>query len=73
MKINKTYLMSGLLEKIAWKTRRWNFKYQSFILYLHNDTTWGFSIVVFKSTIESIQCYRSNLDYLTKPTLKYYH
>ena len=40
-------MMNRILEKIAWKTRRWNFKYQSFILYLHNDTTWGFSIAVF--------------------------
>ena len=44
-KINET--MNRILERISWKTRRWNFKYQSFILYLHNDTTWGFSIAVF--------------------------
>ena len=35
----------GLLEKISWKTRRWNLKVNLFDLYLHDgDGCWGFSL-----------------------------
>lgn len=35
-----------LLNKIAWKTRRWNFKIQFLNIYLHDgDGTWGFDIL----------------------------
>ena len=39
--------MNRLLEKIAWKTRRFHLKYQSFVLYLNDNDTWGFSIMTF--------------------------
>lgn len=36
----------GLLQKIAWKTRRWNFKINFFDLYLHDgDGCWGFTLL----------------------------
>jgi hypothetical protein len=34
----------GLLQKIAWKTRRWNFKINFLDIYLHDgDHCWGFT------------------------------
>lgn len=37
-----------LLEKISWKTRRWNFKFHLFNLYLHDgDESWGFNFFTF--------------------------
>ena len=34
----------GLLEKISWRTRRWNLKFNLLDLYLHDgDQCWGFS------------------------------
>jgi len=39
--------MNRILEKIAWKTRRFHLKYQSFVLYLNDNDTWGFSIMTF--------------------------
>lgn len=34
----------GLLQKIAWKTRRWNLKINLLEIYLHDgDECWGFS------------------------------
>ena len=40
-------MMNRILEKIAWKTRRFHLKYQSFVLYLNDHDTWGFSIITF--------------------------
>lgn len=35
----------GLLQKIAWKTRRWNLKINLFDIYLHDgDGCWGFTL-----------------------------
>ena len=39
--------MNRILEKIAWKTRRFHLKYQSFVLYLNDNDTWGFSVMTF--------------------------
>lgn len=40
--------IQNLLEKISWKTRRWNFKFQLLNLYLHDgDSTWGFNLASF--------------------------
>lgn len=37
-----------LLEKISWKTRRWNFKFHLLNLYLHDgDESWGFNFFTF--------------------------
>jgi hypothetical protein len=34
----------GLLQKIGWKTRKWNLKFNLLDLYLHDgDQCWGFS------------------------------
>jgi hypothetical protein len=34
----------GLLQKISWKTRRWNLKFNLLDIYLHDgDHCWGFS------------------------------
>ena len=34
----------GLLQKISWRTRRWNLKFNILDLYLHDgDQCWGFS------------------------------
>lgn len=34
----------GLLQKIGWKTRRWNLKFNLLDIYLHDgDQCWGFS------------------------------
>lgn len=34
----------GLLQKISWKTRRWNLKFNLLEVYLHDgDQCWGFS------------------------------
>ena len=44
--------MRKILQKIAWKTHRWGFKYSSFILYLgaeHNK--FGFQIMNIKNGI----------------------
>jgi len=36
------------LEKISWKTRRWNFKFHLLNLYLHDgDESWGFNFFTF--------------------------
>jgi hypothetical protein len=36
--------MKKLLQKIAWRTRRWNFKFNLLDVYLHDgDQCWGFS------------------------------
>jgi hypothetical protein len=35
--------MKSFLEKISWLTRRWNFKFRLFDLYLHDEFgSWGF-------------------------------
>lgn len=35
----------GLLQKIGWKTRRWNLKFNLLDVYLHDgDQCWGFSL-----------------------------
>lgn len=35
--------MKNLLEKISWLTRKWNFKFKLFELYLHDGfDSWGF-------------------------------
>lgn len=35
--------MGEFLEKISWLTRRWNFKFRLFDLYLHDEfSAWGF-------------------------------
>jgi hypothetical protein len=35
----------GLLQKIDWKTRRWNFKINFLDIYLHDgDSCWGFTL-----------------------------
>jgi len=35
----------GLLQKIAWKTRRWNLEFNLLDIYLHHgDGCWGFSL-----------------------------
>jgi len=35
--------MKSFLEKVSWLTRRWNFKFRLFDLYLHDEfSTWGF-------------------------------
>jgi hypothetical protein len=39
--------LNSLLEKIAWKTRRFHLKYQSLVVYLNDHDTWGFSIMTF--------------------------
>ena len=39
--------INNLLEKIAWKTRRFHLKYQSLVVYLNEHGTWGFSIMTF--------------------------
>ena len=37
--------MKSLLERISWLTRRWNFKFRLFDLYLHDEHgTWGFEL-----------------------------
>ena len=37
--------MKKLLQKIAWKTRRWNLKFNILDIYLHDgDGCWGFSL-----------------------------
>lgn len=37
-----------LLEKISWKTRKWNLKFHLFNLYLHDhDGSWGFNLLAF--------------------------
>ena len=43
--------MQKILEKLAWKTRRWNFKFQSFTLYLNNQSTWGFNLMTFSTNL----------------------
>ena len=38
--------MNKLLQKIAWKTRRWNLKINLLDIYLHDgDGCWGFSLL----------------------------
>jgi hypothetical protein len=35
----------GLLQKISWATRKWNFKFNFLEVYLHDgDDCWGFSL-----------------------------
>jgi hypothetical protein len=35
--------MNSILEKISWCTRKWNFKFRLFDLYLHDEFgSWGF-------------------------------
>ena len=37
--------MKNILQKIAWKTRRWNLKISFFDLFLHDgDGCWGFTL-----------------------------
>lgn len=37
--------MGEFLEKISWLTRRWNFKFRLFDLYLHDEfSAWGFEL-----------------------------
>lgn len=40
--------MRKLLEKISWKTRRWNYKFTLLNLHLHDhEGTWGFNLCTF--------------------------
>ena len=42
--------MNKLLEKIAWKTRRWNYQFYLLNIYLHDQVgTWGINICTFKN------------------------
>lgn len=38
--------MKKILQKIAWKTRKWNFKIQLLNIYIHDgDSDWGFDLL----------------------------
>jgi hypothetical protein len=45
--------MNKILEKISWKTRRLNFCFQLFSLYLNNQDTWGFDLITFRSNYKN--------------------
>jgi hypothetical protein len=68
--------MSKLLEKIAWKTRKFQLKCDLFILYINSDDTWGFSALNIRYryidySLLSIKINLPNKTYVNR--LKLYH
>lgn len=44
--------MKKFLEKISWKTRKWNYTFHLFDLYLHDQTsTWGLNFLTFRNGV----------------------
>jgi hypothetical protein len=67
-------MLQKLLEKISWKTRKWNLKIQFFTLYLHDsDGCWGFELLSISNNFIKRSLLRLEFRLPNKTTVKVFH
>jgi len=63
--------MKKLLERISWLTRRWNFSFHLFDLYLHDhNETWGFNLFEIRANFKNYSLLRLECRFPNKTTVR---